>query len=137
MNILTKTFLLSIACTSLASAGPLDGTWVNIDQNTRSIPKIVIASTAKEGTQLRWWGKTHPQDSEYGPVKLSLLGNSASDPSPDKHAYAREDDGFADKVFIITTSGDQLVLECLTLFKANDKLGRSNYREHQTFKRQQ
>jgi hypothetical protein len=135
MNIIIKTFLLSIACTCFASAGSLDGTWINIDQNTRSIPKIVIASTSKDGTQLKWWGKAHPQDTQNGPFKLTLLGDSARDPSPDKHAYAKEDEGFADRIFFITTSGDQLVMECLTLFKANDKLGRSNFRERLTFKK--
>ena len=134
MNKTAIALLLSIACTCIASAGPLDGTWINTDQNTRSIPKIRIVSTAKDGPQMEWWGRTHPQDSKYGPLKLYLLGDSAADRSPDKHAYAREDSGFADKIFFITTSGDQLVVESLTVFK--DKSGRTNYRQRLTFKKQ-
>ena len=137
MKTISKFLLFSVVCTGIATAGPLDGTWINIDPNTRSIPKITITSTSKGGTQFEWWGKTQPQDSKDGPFKLSLLGDSARDPSPDKHAYSREDHGFADKVFFITSAGDQLVVECLTLFKQDDKLGRSNYREHLIFKKQQ
>ncbi len=134
MNKTTTAVLLVMVGTGIASAGPLDGTWINTDQNTRSIPKIRIFSSAKGGPQMEWWGRTHPHDSKYGPLKLHLLGDSTEDRSPDKHGYATQDSGFADNIFFITTSGDQLVLESLTLFKDNS--GRSNYRKRLTFNRQ-
>lgn len=135
MKTIIKAILLSVAWTCLATAGPLDGTWINSDPNTRSIPKIRISTSPENGSRLEWWGRTHPEDTRYGPLELHLLGDSVGDHSPDKHGYATEDSGFADYIFLVTTSADDLVLECLTLFK--DDSGRSNYRQRLIFKKQQ
>lgn len=107
-------------------AGPLDGVWINLDPVTRSIPKIEIA-----GTQIVWWGRTHPQDSKYGPMPLTLSGDSVEDKSPDKYGYVSEDVGFANHVMMLKRVGSQLVIEDLTIFK--DGSGRANYCETLTF----
>jgi hypothetical protein len=134
---ISKAILLVIACTcSVASAGPLDGTWVNTDRDTDSIVKVRITSSSPQHAQFEWWGRTHPRDSKYGPLKLHLFGDSTGDRLPVKHGYAKEDCGFAEKVFFMTTSGDQLVIECLTIFADDDHLHRSNYRQRLTFVRE-
>ena len=121
-----------------APGGPLDGVWVNVDEATRSIPKIEIS-----GTQFVWWGvthmleqggKTHRQDASYGPMKLTLLGDSVGDKSPNKSGYVTEDSNFADRHYVLRRVGEQLVVESLTIFK--DGSGRANYHETLTFKKQ-
>lgn len=121
--------LTFLGITKAASfAGPLDGVWVNTKSSDPDIPKVEIV-----GTQLVWWGATTPQESKYGPMPLTLSGDSVEDKSPDKYGYATEDAGFADNVFFIKRDGERLVLDCLTVFK--DGSGRANYRVTYTFTR--
>ncbi|MGB8167132.1 MAG: hypothetical protein WCF18_06545 [Chthoniobacteraceae bacterium] len=118
-----------IILSSVAFGGPLDGTWINTDAATRSIPKIEITST-----QFVWWGKTHPENSRYGPLTLTLLGDSVGDPAPDKYGFATQDSGFANEFFFVKLSGSQLVVETLTVFKDGSK--RANYHQTLTFAKQ-
>ena len=109
-----------------SNPGPLNGVWINEDAATRSIPKVEI-----EGNQFVWWGRTHPQDSRYGPFILTLSGDSVEDSSPNKYGYLSESAGFADNIAILKSVGKKLVIEWLTIFK--DGSGRSNYHETLTF----
>ena len=127
---LLAAFILSAALAASSFAGPLDGEWVNTDAHTRSIPKIEI-----EGTQFVWWGKTHPQDSKFGPSELTFLSDSVCEGSPERSGYVKEDKGFADCSFVIKRVGEQLVVELLTIFK--DGSGRSNLLVTETFGKQQ
>ena len=113
--------------------GPLDGVWQNTDPNTRSIPKIEITSYTDGTTEFVYWGRTHPNDSKYGPVGLTLLGSSVEDSSPNTYGYTTRDCLFADAVFFVERQGDQLVLRSLRFFK--DGSGRSNYHQTLTFER--
>lgn len=122
-----------LATQIIALAGPLDGVWVNTDPDTGSIPRIEISSTPEGAAELIWWGKTHPKDSKYGPLKLTMLGDSAGDKTPNRYGYATGDYGFSDNVFFLRRDGDLIVLEALTVFK--DKSGRSNYNKTLRFKR--
>ncbi len=118
--------------TAMTFAGPLEGVWINTDPDTRSVPKVEIT----EGTtpELVWWGKTHPEDSRYGPLKLILLGESPADRDPMEYGYAEQDSGFAMRKFILRREGDELLLEMLTIFK--DDSGRANFRQLMTFQQQ-
>ena len=120
--------------TTSSSKGPLEGVWVNNDSNTRSIPKIEISSRPEGCTDLVWWGRTHPEDSRYGPFDLTMLGDSPGDDAPNKVGYATQDFGFADEIFVVKRDGDAIVLESLTVFK--DDSGRSNYHETPRFKKE-
>lgn len=109
-------------------AGPLDGVWMNTDPATRSMPQVEI-----DGAKFIWWGKTHPENSKYGPFELTFFGDSVSDESPNKYGYIVSDSGFATRTMTIKLDGEQLVVESFTVFK--DDSGRANYRNIQTFKK--
>lgn len=129
MKKLFTTFATLIALIGSSFAGPLDGVWINTDAATGSIPKVEIT-----GNQLVWWGKTHPRDSKYGPMPLTLLGDSVGDGSPDKYGYVTEDVKFANHVMIMKRVGEHLVIETLMVFKDGSK--RANTLETLTFKKQ-
>jgi hypothetical protein len=131
-NTMTKLLLTLTAFAGLGAsslAGPLDGVWINTDPATRSIPKIEIS-----GTRFVWWGKTHPKDTKYGPARLTLLGDSTGDASPDKYGYVTHDAKFADKTYFLKRVGDQLVLEYMTVFKDGSK--RANNLQTVTFQKE-
>ena len=51
----------------------LVGTWINSDQDTRGITKILIITNETqevEGITIKVWGKCHPQDCEWVPFPL-------------------------------------------------------------------
>ena len=127
------TFAAMILTSRCLIAGPLDGIWINSDPNTESIPKIEITSDEDGKTELVWWGKTHPQDSRYAPLRLTLLGTSVADKAPNKYGYTTQESGFANMVFFVERQDDKIVLRKLTVFK--DESGRSNYHQTLTFGR--
>lgn len=124
--------LIGLALSQATSiAGSLDGTWINADSVTRSIPRIEISSPTDDRTELVKWNQTLPKHTKSSPVNLVMLGDSVEDRSPDKYGYATIDLKFADQVIIAKRSESQLVLEIITIFKDNSK--RANYVENLVF----
>ena len=116
----------------------LVGTWRNTHEATRSIPKVEIF---REGSALkiRFWGRTHPQDTSFGPEALYVLSDH-SEPAhrpqqpPIATAFATHRADFAIEHFTLRLSDEGLSLEGITLF--TDASKRSNRIAVETFKRQ-
>ena len=76
-----------------------EGTWLNIDTNTRSISKLKVEFTCQDQIlngqpyppgapwHMQVWGKCHPTDCDWGRVDATRLGTD--------HLYAYYNQGFA------------------------------------------
>ena len=83
---LIGTMLIAFLFTSnIALAARLDGTWVNIDANTRGLTKVMIANN---NGKIYAWGKCHPSDCKWGSTGMYGSGNNFN---------AKYDQGFAVK----------------------------------------
>lgn len=74
--------LLTLGFISTAGAAPLEGVWVNTNPDTDSVPKIEIEIDDNDKATLIWWGKTHPKNSRYGPLKWKLYYQAMGDKNP-------------------------------------------------------
>ena len=122
----------------LKAEDALVGTWLNTNPATQSIPKVEIF---RDGAQLkiRFWGRTHPQDTPFGPPDAlfvlsdySEAANRSSKP-PIATAFATHKADFAMLHFTLRLSDQGLRIEGVTLFTDDSK--RSNRIMVETFKK--
>ena len=112
----------------------LVGTWVNTAARTDAIPKVEILM---EGGVLKMqpWGRTHPEDTPFGPPDPLRVLSRRSDrqPAPEAKvvAFATHRADFALKYFTLTFRDGKLDLEEVTVF--TDGSGRSNRIYYATF----
>jgi hypothetical protein len=155
MNVPLRTaalfLLLALLAVSPVMAGPLEGVWKNVDPNARSVPRLRIFVDDKSSPMLEVWLKQGGKEVKKEPFALTLFGDSVSDKEPNKHAYARNDvfisNGplkFAEEIFFITSSGDELIVEHLKIYNKDfastkgekENAERSNQRARLVFKKQ-
>ena len=149
----TAAIALFVVFSSIISAyaGPLEGMWKNVDNNTRSILRIRVFADAQGSPMLEFWSKAGDTEPKTGPFAFTLLGDSAFDKEPNKHAYARNDVfipnrplKFCEDILFITSSGDELIVEYLRIYNkgyedskgVKDNVERSNKRERLVLKKQ-
>lgn len=117
----------------------LVGTWLNTNEATQSIPKVEILRDGPT-LKIRFWGRTSPQDTPFGPPnELFVLSNhseAANRPSKPliATAFATHKAAFAIKHFTLRLSDEGLRIEGITLFTDDSK--RSNRIIVETFKKQ-
>lgn len=110
----------------IAAEDALVGTWLNTNPATQSIPKVEIF---RDGPTLkvRFWGRTHPQDTPFGPPDpLFVLSNhseAANRPAkpPIATAFATHKADFAIYHFTLRLSEEGLRIEAITLFTDDSK----------------
>lgn len=114
------------------------GTWLNTDPQTRSIPKVDILQ--ESGTlKIRFWGRTQPEDSPFGPpVELFVLSGLSDAtvtnvPNATVVAFATHTVNFATKHFTLHLMDGDLHLQGVTIFTDNSK--RDNRIYHAVFKK--
>ena len=115
----------------------LIGTWLNTNEATQSIPKVEIFR--KDLTlKIRFWGRTHPQDTPFGPPDalfvLSDYSGTVNRVSklPVAIAFSTHKSDFAIHHFTLRLSDGELRIESITLFTDNSK--RSNRIMVETYK---
>ena len=62
-----STIIMLVMLTAVTSALNLNGTWVNENENTGGITKLVIRNGAGN---IEAWGKCHPRDCDWGKVRF-------------------------------------------------------------------
>ena len=116
-----------------AAEASLVGTWVNTAE-TRSVPKLDVLADG-DALQVRLWGRTHPQDSPFGPPDplrvLSTHADGGKPPEAQAVAFSTHKADFALVHTTLRLRGDTLHLEQVTLF--TDDSGRSDRMYHATF----
>ncbi len=129
MKKIITTILSFIATQAIILAGQLDGTWKNIDSSNKN-RQVVITSTPEEGTRfvLHFGSSRILEDS-----KLTMLGETVGEKSPDTAGHLLVDAKFADKTYIVHRKGENLVVTYITIFK--DGSQRTNLREVHIFKK--
>jgi hypothetical protein len=70
-------FLL-FAQASFATLSTFNGTWVNVNSNTRGLTKLIINATNPEHISVNAWGQCHPTDCAWGLKKGVAFGPSVS-----------------------------------------------------------
>jgi hypothetical protein len=115
-----------------ASLSQFEGTWTNIDPNTRGIPMLDI-SVSGSSASVHSWGACSPTPCDWGTVNADAFApDVSSDISSSAEALvAVFDAGFSVTTMVITPSGDMLNVDSYTRF--TDSSGRSNYANHYTF----
>jgi hypothetical protein len=112
------------------------GSWANIDQATRSIPRIQIRF-ANSVPYVHVWGKCHPTDCDWGEVKGEAFGGNvgstvASDTQVITALYV---ESFARKtVTIRAEQSGRIKVETATVF--TDNSGRQPYAATSVFRRE-
>jgi len=61
--------LLLTATGGLAGMAQFDGSWTNVDTNTRGITKLDIAVMGTNA-KVQGWGSCHPNDCDWGRFRL-------------------------------------------------------------------
>ncbi len=107
------------------------GTWLNEDQETRSITKLEVAQDENKWS-IQVWGACEPDDCDWGKTKLFLLGDTV-DAKDFPFAFATWDHGFATTHIVLRIEAATLVAETYDIFR--DDSGRSNYRRVDRLKR--
>ncbi|MEC5126579.1 hypothetical protein VSU19_07460 [Verrucomicrobiales bacterium BCK34] len=125
--------LLSVGALSADEPSPLAGTWVNTNPDTQSAPKIEIQIDNNGKGSFVWWGKTHPEDSKYGPFDLKLYGKSVGDNQPPSFGTAVHETHFSKILFTLELDGGYLKVQMFTEF--TDDSGRKPYCDRMAFKR--
>ena len=113
------------------------GVWVNIDTNTRSVPKLSV-SLAGNDVSVHVWGACSPTPCDWGEAKADAYGSAVSSTVSSDTTALRGTfkTSFADRGFSIRVDGeDRLQLETDTHF--TDNSGRSNYSTTDVFERGQ
>lgn len=111
---------------AIASDNPLVGTWTNLNKSTRSCPKFEISVNENGEAEFVWWGKTHPEDSRYGPFPLEIERNG-------KSAKAEHITSFSEMEFNLKLRGGEITLEISTEY--TDDSGRNDYTLEETFEK--
>lgn len=116
----TTTFVCSLIAFFLLGAtttfaGPLDGTWINKDKNTRGLTKVVISANS---TKFHTYGKCHPKDCDWGKTALQKVGSGY------KAVY---DQGFAKRKLNIAKVGQELCVIMHTKYTDNRKARKDTY----------
>jgi hypothetical protein len=114
------------------------GTWTNTADRTDSVPKIDVLMDG-EVLKVRFWGRTHPQDSPFGPPDplhvLSPYGDGGPHPAVAAGAravaFATHKSDFAMHYSTLTLREQVLHLDMVTIF--TDGSGRSDRTYHATF----
>jgi hypothetical protein len=123
----------------LKAEGALTGTWLNTNEATKSIPKVEIFHDGPT-LKIRFWGRTAPRDTPFGPPDELLVLSNHSDPAnrpPTPSiatAFATHKADFAIRHFTLRLSGDGLRIEGVTLYTDGSK--RSNRIVVETYKKQ-
>ena len=119
------------ATTASADLSDLRGTWINIDENTRGLTKVVIGGSG-DVVSMSAWGSCSPSDCEWGEVPATPLTSSVSAPlaSADRIVAVYEE-SFKMSILNAYRSGDKLVVDNATDFKDN----RADTFHSYTFKR--
>ena len=138
-SILTK----FAAITSIAAAGfaftsnahadlaDLRGIWINVNDNTRGITKVVIGGSGNTVT-MEAWGSCSPTDCEWGQVNAMPLANGVgASPASADRIMAMYDKSFKTSILSAYRAGDKLIVENATDFKDN----RADTFKSYTFKR--
>jgi hypothetical protein len=112
------------------------GTWENADPNAKSLPKLDILMDGPD-LKVRFWGKTRPKISPYGPPdRLFVLSrNAAFGPIEDNEvvAFATHDSSFAIRHYVLKLRDNKLHLEGVVIY--TDNSGRSNRHVEATFRK--
>jgi hypothetical protein len=119
------------ATTASADLSDLRGTWINIDENTRGLTKVVIGGSGAV-VSMSAWGSCSPTDCEWGEVPATPLTNSVSaSPETADRIVAVYDKSFKMSILNAYRSGNKLVVDNATDFKDN----RADTFHSYTFKR--
>ncbi len=113
----TATLFLLVALSFLgfSNAFALDGTWLNKDQNTRGITKVIISANS---TTFHAFGKCHPKDCDWKKTRMSRSGNGY---------IALYDQGFAKRRLSIAKAGQELCVIVQTKYTDSRKPRRDTY----------
>jgi hypothetical protein len=138
-SILTK----FAAITSIAAAGftftataqadltDLRGVWINVNDNTRGITKVVIGGSGNTVT-MATWGSCSPSDCEWGQVNaIPLASGVGASPASADRIMALYEKSFKTSTLNAYRAGNKLIVENATDFKDNRADTFSSY----TFKR--
>ena len=108
---------LLLATSAQAGLNDLRGAWINVDDNTRGITKVVIGGEGANPT-LNTWGACHPNDCDWGEVSAMPLASSVSaSPLSAERIMARYDKSHATSLVSAYLHGDKLIIENATDFK--------------------
>ena len=127
--ILTSTTFQAPA--SVASAYSFDGEWVNVNNQTHGVTRLVINEEVAN-SKIEAWGRCHPNDCYWGKVDLKLVGRSVTDHSFE-YALAVWEHSHATQYMILTRKEQTMTVETITIFK--DGSSRSNYRTREEMRR--
>jgi len=111
------------------------GAWVNIDPNTRGVPKLYLSLTG-QNVLVHAWGACHPTPCDWGEVKAepyasTVSSNVRSDTTVLQGVFKP---AFAETTFLIRPNGEEgLRFEEITHF--TDNSGRANYSSTDIFQR--
>jgi hypothetical protein len=111
------------------------GEWINVDANTRSIPKLSVSLAGKD-VSVHAWGACHPTPCDWGEVKAETYAENVSSNAITGTAVLRGvfKTSFAETNFSAQLDGeDKLRFETATHF--TDNSGRANYSSTDMFKR--
>jgi hypothetical protein len=135
-SITTLSILLAGGLVSSANAVPQDfvGTWVNTNQNTGGITRLVVTPSGS-ALRIQVFGKCHPTDCDWGTTTLLTYGRTVQD-SDHIGATATYNKGFSNTflTFLLGGSGrTQINLQSFTQF--TDNSGRQNYFAQEIFRK--
>lgn len=86
--------------------GAISGTWVNTDQNTQGITKLIITND----NEIQTFGRCSPQDCDWGKVPLSAVGGGSN-------YTALYTTSFKNTTFSLSLNGSELVLNGSDIYK--------------------
>ncbi|MAH88327.1 MAG: hypothetical protein CMF26_06970 [Kiloniella sp.] len=118
LSVIATGTLASILLASTAQAGlnDLRGAWINVDENTRGITKVVIGGEGASAT-LNTWGACHPSDCNWGEVAAMPLASSVSaSPLSADRIMAHYSKSHATSLISAYMHGDALIIENATDF---------------------
>ena len=119
------------AATASADLSDLRGTWINIDENTRGLTKVVIGGSG-DIVSMSAWGSCSPSDCEWGEVPATPLTSNVGAPaSSADRIVAVYEKSFKMSILNAYRAGEKLVVDNATDFKDN----RSDTFHSYTFKR--
>jgi hypothetical protein len=126
--------LLLTATGGLASMNQFEGSWTNVDANTRGITNLDI-SVMGSNAKVHAWGKCHPTDCDWGIVKAEAFGPSVSSDllSGADTLIAVFTTSFSETTLVIKPAGNRLKVDSYDRFLDNS--GRANYLASYTFQK--
>lgn len=127
--ILTSTTFQAPA--SVAAAFSFDGEWVNVNNQTHGVTRLVINEEVAS-SKIEAWGRCHPNDCYWGKVDLKLVGRSVTD-HLFEYALAVWEHSHATQYMLLTRKEQTMTVETITIFK--DGSSRSNYRIREEMRR--